>query len=679
MAVAKADWDLMKQVAEYFEKTRLTEEALAQQREKQKKRGYEAKTDNIGSINETAAHFHLTRTKITKMLVTMGVYSSPLVKQVQNLREDGMSIKEIAAQLEISVGAVSSYLPYTDEFHGTAEPSDHALAVREYRAYEKARAERQIQKQGKEVKREERTGKRKELKMVEDKENRTNETDGEDWRKDLDSKLSFTATDSRRPRITYEMIEESGTLEKTRAALEASGIKLAVCEDDREAERAALREKQKETGSLTPEEMLALGEFPGALYDRNALDLEEIYGDKLPYEPREMIRLHLELDADFSEDEKEIMHRYGAMEGDTISRDILVSDDLPLYALHYVIQRAFGWQNSHLHRFYLPDETMNKLTESVEQWMQQVGVIYRSPLMGEEAEFWTDDYKGGSFKNWLRKKYTGPCMSQCWEEGLIGARESLESVDLDREYYVEYGDYGENGEAMPLRCSPVYGWGGKKFDPPKADTYVHEYRVEVIKARDLPVPLLDQVFERGAFDILERLPIGQVLAVRNMHCSDHFQDGESVSTYQEMLDDGMDDEIDEILESGFDSPEKQPYVYSFTDELLYEYDFGDNWQIRITGSRNCTDLVEKGKITQDMLDKSNIKARVTYRPVLLARDGEMLVDDVGGASGMVEFIRAINTMKRGERDENGMTKVQLKEWAKSLGWHRDDSTDYHLL
>ena len=141
----------------------------------------------------------------------------------------------------------------------------------------------------------------------------------------------------------------------------------------------------------------------------------------------------------------------------------------------------------------------------------------------------------------------------------------------------------------------------------------------------------------------------------------------------------MQDEIDEILESGSDSPMDQPLVYSFTDELLYEYDFGDSWKIKITGSRNCADLVESGKITQDMLDKSNIKARVTYRPVLLARDGEMLIDDVGGPRGFAEFIKDINTMKRGERDANGMTKTQLKEWAKSLGWHKSDSSDFSLL
>ena len=658
MAISEKDRELMAQVAKYFEGTK---------KEVDPKAKYKPKREDSRSVNDTAAHFNITRGKVTKMLITMGVLSTPLSKEAQKLRGQGMSVKEIAKELGVSVGAVSSNLPYENEIHGGTEVSDHAREMREYRAYERMQRERQEQKK------QERKGQNM-----------------DDWKKDLDSKLSFTVTDSRRPRITYEMIEESGEFLRAKTALEASGIELPNEYDKREELRA------KE--NLTPVEVLDLGEFPGALYDRNTLDLQELYGENLPYEPREMIRLHLELEADFTNHEKEIMRQYGGMEGDTISRDIIVSDDLPLYALHYVIQRAFGWQNSHLHRFYISDECIESFTENVEQWMHQVGVVYRSPLMDEYAEFWADDYQGGSFKNWLRKKYTGPCISQCREEGVLACREDMERIDLDREFYVEYGYYKadrryepdydgseeqepENDErkAMPLRCRPVIGWDGKKLDPPKPNSYVHAFRVEVVKMRDLPVSLLDQLFERGAFDILERLPIGQVLAVRNMHCSDDFQDGEYVSTYQEMLEDGTDDEIDEIMSSGIDSPMKQPFVYSFTDELFYNYDFGDNWHIRITGSRNCTDLVESGKITQDMLDKSNIKARVTYRPVLLARDGEMLIDDVGGTSGFVEFIKAINTMKRGEHDENGMSRTQLKDWAKSQGWHKDDSTDFNLL
>jgi hypothetical protein len=663
MSITDKDRTLMEQVARYFEST-------AKENANDKKRKYKLKRDDTRSLNDTAAHFGITRAKAMKMLITMGVYATQLSGDVQRLRDEGKSIKEIATELGVSVGTVSSNLPYETEIHGNDGASDHAMAMREYRAYEKQLRERQIQ--NKKNKTNENKGAKE---MSKDKTFNTKPTK-DDWKKDLDSKLSFTETDSRRQRVTYEMIEDSEEDEQRRAFLKENGIELPII--DLVAEREALRKKLKEHGSLTPDEMLDLGEFPGALYDRNILDLEEIYGQKLPYEPREMIRLHLELDANFSEDEKEIMHKYGSMEGDTISRDILVSDDLPLYALHYVIQRAFGWENSHMHCFSMPVEMVEKLTKSVDLWMKQVGVVYRSPYMNEYAEFWADDYEYGSFKNWLRKKYTGPCVSNCSEEGLISSRTSLKRFDADEEYYVEYGGFGD-GEVRPLLCNPVFDAHGNRIPRPKANKYVRNHRVEVVKARDLPVSLLNMVFERGAFDILERLTIGEVLAVRNMHCKDDFQNGDEISTYQEMLDDGMQDEIDEILESGSDSPMDRPFVYSFTDELLYEYDFGDSWKIKITGSRNCADLVESGKITQDMLDKSNIKARVTYRPVLLARDGEMLIDDVGGPRGFAEFIKDINTMKRGERDANGMTKTQLKEWAKSLGWHKSDSSDFSLL
>ena len=46
---------------------------------------------------------------------------------------------------------------------------------------------------------------------------------------------------------------------------------------------------------------------------------------------------------------------------------------------------------------------------------------------------------------------------------------------------------------------------------------------------------------------------------------------------------------------------------------------------------------------------------------------------------MVRFIEAINTIQRGETDENGMSRTELKEWAKSQGWHKDNSSDYNLM
>ncbi len=679
MPISEKDREMMRQVAAHFEGTRKAENPGAK---------YRLKREDTRSINDTAIHFGITRSKVQKMLITLGVLSTPMSTAVRELRDRGMSIREMAETLGVSVGTVSSNLPYEDEIHGSETPSEHARAMREYRAYERMQKERQEQKKqdarsstgtglaifGPE---QSDSGIGSTLKPIEEERKMS-----DDWKEDLDSRLSFTETDSRRQRVTHEMME--GQFARYGATMEEHGIDLQ--KDDRDEKRKMLRAKE----NLTPDEILELGEFPGALMDRNTLDLEELYGERLPYEPQELLRLHVELIADFSEEEKEIMHKYGEMKGETISRDIIVPDDLPLYALHFVIQRAFGFNNAHLHRFTMSQENVEKFTKSIEQWKDQVGVIYRSPFMAEDAEFWADDYEGGSFKNWLRKKYTGPCVSQCWGEGVITSRKSVKQVNLNAKYYVEYGVFPDaedpSGEtARPFRCQPVYEWDGRKNrknPPPEPLKHVKNYRVEFKNLRELPLSILNQLFPGSAFNILERLSIGEVLAARNMHLTDAFRHGEEPSTYQQMLDDDLEYEVKEILADGVDSPMDQPCVSSFTDELLYQYDFydcGDEWKFRITASLNCADLVESGTITQDQLDKSNIKARVTYRPVLIARDGEMLIEEIGGYHGMVDFIRKINTMQRGERDEFGRSVTQLQNRATSQGWHKDDSADYNLL
>ena len=56
-----------------------------------------------------------------------------------------------------------------------------------------------------------------------------------------------------------------------------------------------------------------------------------------------------------------------------ISRDILVPGDMNLHALHYAIQQAFGWQNSHLHRFLLGEEDYDRretgMTADIRIWL----------------------------------------------------------------------------------------------------------------------------------------------------------------------------------------------------------------------------------------------------------------------------------------------------------------------
>ena len=151
-------------------------------------------------------------------------------------------------------------------------------------------------------------------------------------------------------------------------------------------------------------------------------------------------------------------------------------------------------------------------------WSRLTGVLFRSPLMEEDDEFWADDYSGGSFKNWLRKKYTGPYLSQCHGEGIISCREDMAKLDMNEEYYVMYArafnreTMKYDGEEYVGEVYPVYDYEGNKLREPKpwrGDEV--PYRVEIVKFAELPSEGLKFVFERNPMALLERLPIESLL------------------------------------------------------------------------------------------------------------------------------------------------------------------------
>ncbi len=115
-----------------------------------------------------------------------------------------------------------------------------------------------------------------------------------------------------------------------------------------------------------------------------------------------------------------------------------------------------------------------------------------------------------------------------------------------------------------------------------------------------------------------------------------------------------------------------------TDALYYFYDYGDGWRIRITGSYDVCDLVEAGRVSDQEIEEAMKQVYETWRPVCIAADGLPLVDDVGGLSGYVSFLRAIHPAEEKaywagneeNRPDNGPyeTKQSSLVWAKSLGW-----------
>lgn len=135
---------------------------------------------------------------------------------------------------------------------------------------------------------------------------------------------------------------------------------------------------------------------------------------------------------DFPEEDLRIFQKDAQLGSETtIIRDILVPSGMTLYAL----QRAYGWTNSHLHSFILPSDRKKQLAETIEDWQKRCGILFRYPTMDDEGRFWMDDYQSGSFRLWLRKKYTGPYIHENpWE---TKERCQKEAADIVAYYYQE--------------------------------------------------------------------------------------------------------------------------------------------------------------------------------------------------------------------------------------------------
>lgn len=116
----------------------------------------------------------------------------------------------------------------------------------------------------------------------------------------------------------------------------------------------------------------------------------------------------------------------------------------------------------------------------------------------------------------------------------------------------------------------------------------------------------------------------------------------------------------------------QPHIPPVADHILYNYDFGDDWCVRISGSHNCVDLVKQGRVKQEEIDEALKLYIKKGLPSCIARDGVNVMDDVGGLGGFIEFLKTIN----GEDEDE---KVSMKEWASGMGWSKRKVTPKNVL
>lgn len=300
-----------------------------------------------------------------------------------------------------------------------------------------------------------------------------------------------------------------------------------------------------------------------------------------------VLKLHLELYLDHPDPRKmEILKKYAKVEKG-ITRDVLVPDTMTLHALHYVIQKAFGWQNSHLHHFSLPEEIFQMCTKSAFGiWTKLCGVYFRFPIDDLSDLYWDDDYDGRiSVNTWLKRKYCGPYLYEGSSENYLESQ--LEVRDFYRhfpkiEIHRPWNEWSDNYENKI-----------EKIVDPKDATIEEVFR--------------SILFESGANTILERLTLREILCPTD-------QVPESIDPYSVA-------------------------VRQLTDRLVYEYDYGDGWVIHIS-------LVDSTEATPEQT--AQVQAE---KPICVARDGINIMDDVGGVYGFCEFLEQLHEGEPEEREQ----------------------------
>lgn len=423
--------------------------------------------------------------------------------------------------------------------------------------------------------------------------------------------------------------------------------------------------KQLEKSELKPDK---------AEHDKEiALNLttQELYSTHMK-KPPEVLKLKLELNTDFLEkSEFKILQQYGkVVEG--ITREILVPADITLHALSYAIVRAFGWQNSHLHQFRLPTDIFQKLTGGKNKadqydnikydglytnWAKLCGLYFRFPCEDFEDLYWDDDYeKGENVKKWFQKKYTGPYKYKGrWEHYHFAnsiAKNLMKENPFIRkqkpfEEWLEIREKGEDPNQISDPLIPIE----------KADIQEISYG-----------------FEGPMDELLERIPLIELMIPEGMK-----------------EDDIILDKI-AFLQKQQERSESNLPVLPVAKELIYAYDYGDDWEVKIkltecyytTNSPTNHELTQSdtlinhsGKIedflkSQKAFDKNNQKvnqvlarkiATVHYerKPICINVDGLSVMDDVGGIHGYVNFLKTIH-------GKNEDKKEELKDWAKWMGW-----------
>lgn len=402
-------------------------------------------------------------------------------------------------------------------------------------------------------------------------------------------------------------------------------------------------------------------QFPGSMRQE-----ETVSQDSLPSD--QVYRLQLELITDYdAKDQVEFLHLSKAKNG--ISREILVPGDMNLHALHYAIQRLFGWQNSHLHRFSLSQAEFDAVTgKKVGQYFDICGVLFRFPGADPSDRYWDDDYNGEqSIKTWLSKKYTRPFRHMSMTDTLIGA---MNEVAHFRENYPKYKN---SFNLETLQRDFVFEEDLNALNEGVALAEL----LKPQKAAKMPMQLWLRETEQKREAVLNawsKAPQEKLLEAMTelMTWRSSCQDWEQgmwldPDEVQQQAQKKMNLSAEDVIlehRAAIQYWEKivlplvKKYRVAMTpqfDRLLYHYDYGDNWLVHIS-------VEDVYHVQQDDVPQEVKVVQESGKPTCLEADGLSLMDDCGGVYGYLEFLRLLD---HGDPEE----AAEAREWAREMGWN----------
>ncbi|MCC8101191.1 MAG: plasmid pRiA4b ORF-3 family protein [Clostridiales bacterium] len=376
-----------------------------------------------------------------------------------------------------------------------------------------------------------------------------------------------------------------------------------------------------------------------------------------------------------------------------ISRDILVPGTMNLHALHYAIQKLFGWQNSHLHNFSIPQEDFDALTAgTLGGYTDLCGVLFRFPDDDMSDLYWDDDYKKGvSVKSWLKKKYSAPFRQYSVGDSYLG---NLWEIEGFRDRFPDFKDEITLKEILnKVAIEQDWNFLAERLTIRELFAAEHDsaraWKGDVVgKLELLKEELEDEKLYNSEDEMKEA-----AAELRNWRQSysqlDHLS-WVHPDTYKKEIEGAYKKPYDDVIKIH----EEQMNAWAmqcldlfrnlninlspYFDTLYYLYDYGDDWCVKIT----LEEIYHKTE-DEDFVDNDMCRISKDLKPVLeqvdakekivcMAADGLNVVDDCGGLHGYLNMLQTIN----GEDKEKAN---DMKEWARGLGWTGQKSRPEKML